>query len=520
MLSPLPYIRFTTLAFPESQFSQYFPRLKVLYFECDENLEELSPENPLLKRGVTVYIGLDKNTKLNNVFNRYCEFINSKAPSRNHFCTRVKSSDFEFVHCTILDPSHTVEASAMMKADRIKVRRERSKERSTKAEVIRLQRESDRKYFKDLRQLLPNLSPELCDVILDCQGKVVDERGYSQNVLATTVRANSVLVSKRCKWLGLKILHAREDLRRQDEIARAEQKNDEQGKLAGQHHGTYVAVGNESPSLCAKSIQSDDEDDVVPSFPLLANDYGGGNHPRAAEVEDDEDDDDIPAKGHRGGGHSTSQSSSSNSSSLVRVSLDHTPEAVKLLLEYCYTNRVLSVGQEAFIKASRYEDPKDVGTLSAKESGPVTPYRKHDWPNGGLPTLSLHVALAGIALAEESHMPRLSLMCEIAASQLVDHKNVIDVLSACQLQQQKTGNRLPLLRKAAMLDCVMANGSIGIDKLYSNPMFKDNLEERCSLVIPSLLEGTVEVLPTNMKTKEWQKKKDKMNSETVMMFTQ
>mmetsp|Transcript_26210 Transcript_26210/g.52685 ORF Transcript_26210/g.52685 Transcript_26210/m.52685 type:complete len:669 (+) Transcript_26210:162-2168(+) len=474
----------------------------LLYFDCDENLDELSPDNPILKRGVSVYIGLDKNTKLEKVFARYCEIVNSNATSNvNH----VKMDDFEFLHTTILDKTNTVEASAMMKNDHIKVHRERSKDRAIMLESIRLQRESDRKYFENLRQLLPNLQPEGtgCDVILDCKGKVVDERGYRQNVLATTVRANSVLLSKRCKWLGQKILYAREEKMRVDEVAASE-------RLERRNRSTSSSLENRSLQ------QSDGEDDVVPAFPQIAgrDNVAVGNQHHAAEIEDDEDDDEITAKN----GESSGTPNGNPCNGIVQVTLDHPPEAVKLLLEYCYTNRVHSLGHEAFTKASRYADPKDVGFLAAKDSGPVSPFKKHSWPNGGLPDVSLHVALAGIALAEEAHMPRLSLMCEIAASQLVDPKNVIDVLSACQLQQQKTGNRLPLLRKAAILDCVMANGSVGVEKLYESTSFKTNLEEKSSLVIPSLLEGAVEVLPTNMKTKEFQKKKDKMSEENEALF--
>lgn len=166
----------------------------ILYFECAQDLDELAPSNPMLKQGTTVYIGLDKNTKLEKVFNQYIKFVNSKIPKKNkggedvNILNTVKLSDLEFLHCILLDAKETVEASALMKNDRIKVYRERSKERSTKAEVMKQQRDSDRKYFKDLRQLLPNPSPEGmgCDVVLDCRGKILDERGYSQNVLATT----------------------------------------------------------------------------------------------------------------------------------------------------------------------------------------------------------------------------------------------------------------------------------------------------------------------------------------------
>ena len=168
----------------------------ILYFECAQDLDELAPSNPMLKQGTTVYIGLDKNTKLEKVFNQYIKFVNSKLPKKNNkgddedlnVLNSVKLSDLEFLHCSLLEAKETVEASALMKNDRIKVYRDRSKERSTKAEVMKQQRDSDRKFFKDLRQLLPNPSPEGmgCDVVLDCRGKILDERGYSQNVLATT----------------------------------------------------------------------------------------------------------------------------------------------------------------------------------------------------------------------------------------------------------------------------------------------------------------------------------------------
>lgn len=470
----------------------------MLYLESDDDLQDLSPKNNILKRGVSVYIGLDKSTKLSEVFQQYCNFVNSKVKHvvykshYGHVPGTVKPSDFEFIHCTLLDAANTVETSAMMKNDRIKVRLNRSKERSTKSEIVRQQRESDRKFFKDLRQMLPNSSPEGMgyDVILDCRGKVMDERGFSQNVLATTVRANSVILSKRCKWLGLKIYNAKEEQSRREELA--------------------VLPYEDEKDYC--TMDSDDEDGVVPLRGAVGNNLAGDSPALAAEVEDD-DEDDLPSpKKPRAVLKSPHLATNANS---VCVPLDHSPEAVKILLEYCYTNRVHSLGQDAFIKASKFASPIEVGMLAAKETGPVAPFRKHEWPDAGFPNVSLHLALAGIALAEEAHMPRLSLMCEIAASQLVTLKNVIDVLSACQLQQQKTGNRLPLLRKAAMLDCVYAHGCMGIDRLYEKPSFKANLEEKRTLVVPSLLEGTVEVLPTNvLAVKDWQKKKDKMETDT------
>jgi hypothetical protein len=101
-------------------------------------------------------------------------------------------------------------------------------------------------------------------------------------------------------------------------------------------------------------------------------------------------------------------------------------------------------------------------------------------------------------------------MCKVATSQLVDANNFINMPSACRVQQQKTGNCLLRLRRAARLDCVMANGSSCINVLYSDPTFKSSLNERRGLVVPSLLEGSVEVMLKNMNTKEIQRIKEKM----------
>ncbi|KAL3806338.1 hypothetical protein ACHAXA_001420 [Cyclostephanos tholiformis] len=519
----------------------------------DEAFRSLSPDNPILKVGTTVYIGLDKNSKLSLVFERYCDFVNASVPPRLRAGDQprhvVRPADLEFFHVGLLDPNLTVEASALMKNDRIGVYPDRSEDRAARAEAMRQQRESDRKYFEDLRSLLPN--PNIdgmagCDVVLDCKGKVVDGRGYSQNVLATTVRANSVLLSRRCKWLGRMISDAREDGRRRAEMTVPSDRSDRsfendydvmRGGDEEEEDATSAAVADGM-----KSGQSDDEDGIIMAERLSAmqragdddddnsnnnNNAAGGEGGNAAKVEDyDDDDEDVNTNAKLEGGsgagkknlpqktmadshhHRTSASSFPNS---VWISLDHPPQAVKLLLEYCYTNRVQSLGHEAFRKAST-----SVGHVDL--SSPVPPFRKHEWPDGGAPMVSLHLALAGIALAEEAHLPRLSLMCEVAASQLVDVSNVIDVLSACRVQQQKTGNRLPILRRAAILDCVMANGSGGIDVLYSNPTFKSSLNERRGLVVPSLLDGTVEVMPTNMNTKEIQRKKEKMALDRKKMF--
>merc|ERR1719362_2426177 len=172
----------------------------------------------------------------------------------------------------------------------------------------------------------------------------------------------------------------------------------------------------------------------------------------------------------------------------------HPPEAVKILLEYCYTNRVISLGQEAFMKSSKLPDPHLSDRSLRHLMGPICPFLRSPWPNKGLPTISFSVALAGIQLAEEVNMPRLSLMCEIAASQLVSSPYVLEALALCQCQFEQTGNRLPILRKAVMLQHVFGNGKSGVVELSDLPSFNRMLADRKELVIPSLMNGTLEVM--------------------------
>ena len=184
----------------------------------------MAPDHPILKPGVTVSIGLDKNTKLSAVFARFVEFCNEKslkfakkAANKAYSHTRVLLKDLEFSHCQVLSGTDTAEASALMKNDRICVRNDQTAERETAAERNRILREADRTYFQQMRHLLPDLGgSKTADIILDCQGKLIDESGRNQQVLCTTVRAHSAIVSKRCPWLGAIIQKARKDAMQQD----------------------------------------------------------------------------------------------------------------------------------------------------------------------------------------------------------------------------------------------------------------------------------------------------------------
>lgn len=173
---------------------------------------------------------------------------------------------------------------------------------------------------------------------------------------------------------------------------------------------------------------------------------------------------------------------------------NHSPEAMTLLLEYCYSNRVVSLGCEAFVKACRTKPQYK------KLQGPVPPFslRAARWPENGEPVVSLAVALAGIRLAEEAQMPRFSLMCEVAASQLVadNATAAVKALEVCGTQEQATGNSLPLLRKAAMNVVFRAHHmptSRGITGVLSSAL----LQEQGSMLVPTLMNGTMEAVEAN-----------------------
>lgn len=461
----------------------------MLFFECMETLEDVAPDHSILQPGNIVAIGLDKGTKLSAVFRRFCEFLNEQYPSVN-----LQKKDFDFFHCDVLKGHDTAESAALMKNDHIEVRKNRREQREAEAEAYRVQREMDRDYFQHMRLLLPDtIGSKTCDVLLDCRGKLVDEQGLNQEVLRTDVRGHSSLLTKRCKWLGDAIKTARDELERQSVVTVPEQEN--QGA-----DGTARRPSN-------ASMREEDEDDGIEALPYALERNEEEANRSATEIEIDDDDDEeedakMPPVDQR---DSTELFGSGGGENLLWVTIpNHSPDAVRLLLEYCYTNRVVSLGQQAFLKACRTKEDRRNPLMPF--TGPVAPYYSHSsrtrgWPNGGLPVVSFAVALAGISLAEEANLPRLSLMCEVAASELVTSSNVVEALGRCTAQEKQTGNTLPLLRKAAM-SVMFENGSRGVVEMCRKPTFRRALEEKTASLVPSLLAGTMEAVSSPEKKKK------------------
>jgi hypothetical protein len=424
--------------------------------ECVDNLP-LFDNHPVLSIGVSVCIGLEKSSKLGSVFDRYIDFANEHA--LNHH-PKITIEDLEFVHCAILSQSDTPEASALMKKDRIRVRRSTKDERALEAESVIIQRELDMNYFENLRLLMTDCINS--DMILECQGSLSGQNATNEKT-NNILRGHSAILSKRSKWFDGLIQQAKAGLSKGSIISTAE----------------ISSLRNQSVSA-----DTDDGDYGIESLSCLSSTEKEMQSEGATKIENDEEDDHISF---------TSKARSewpeplrSNDSEVIWVTIpDHSPDAVKLLLEYCYTNSIISLGQDAFEAAWKpCIKEGDYSSINVprrwKES------MKH-------PRISFAVALAGIAIAEEAKFPRMSLMCEVAACSLLCISNIFEALSMCTRQEQITGNPLKRLRKSAM---ALVLNKFELEELTITKEFNKAImePERSAIFIPSLLIGTMEAV--------------------------
>lgn len=432
--------------------------MKTLKIRCGETLEKYQP-NPVLRENVKVQIGLSKTTKLSAVFNRYVEFCNEQAEGE---AALISLKDLEFIHSQLLHGQDTAESSALMKGDEITAQADRSLQRQAEINYNKTQKEADKTYFNELHNLIfpSNPASRLSDVVLDCRGKITDESGRIQSVFRSSLTCHASIVARRCPWLGRLIAEAK---------ASQEQNGGTNGEANNTANESILSGG--SPTVARRESEEEDivhlTTEVVPRIhtgatPIESDDF---DLETSEDQEDDELPDPLPQKAR------------------VHVVLnDHAPQAVRILLTFLYCNRVPELGYEAFVQSSK-------GFLKkVKESYPVSPFGNlRRWPAQGKPTISFKTALAALSLAEESSMARLSLMCEIAASQLVTTLNVTDALTKCEMQKRATGNELGFLRRAAMA-IVLGSTSTGVE-LFE----KSILSQSCSLV-STLIAGTAEAI--------------------------
>jgi hypothetical protein len=367
-----------------------------------------------------------------------------------------------------------------MKNDRIYVHKSRRDERAFAAESKLLQREANRHYFEHMRGLMTDLSGS-CDILLDCQGKLVDENGLNQEVLRTTLRGHSAILSKRCEWLGTLVKKARDDLGRRSVITIPDQDID------GMKEGLQQEIND--PSARA---DSDDGDEGIAALPYPPEAHDNSRDQGAAQIENDEEEEAGSFVCISRSGSPVVISSAASRNMLWVIIPNHPPEAVKLLLEYCYTNSVIALGQQSFEVA--WNNPDD-DKISAGRS------HSRQWPEGKHPRVTFATACAGIALAEEAKLPRLSLMCEVASSHLVESSNVVEALSMCTRQEELTGNGLARLRKVAMGYVLRRRG---VEMFSRTQAFARAMsdKERSAVLVPSLLVGTMEAMVAHKKKHE------------------
>jgi hypothetical protein len=480
------FVSIANRCFVQSLKFLFFPP-QILFIYCKEALD-IAPDHPIMRPGTTVSIGLEKQTKLSAVFRRYVDFCNETGGEDS----QISLEDLEFIHCQLLNGSDTAETSALMKNDRIQVRKEQKAERDAEAERKRTQREADREYFKQMRNLMSASSKE-ADVILDCKGKIVDKHGRNQRVLSTAVRANSVIIARRCPWLGNIIQQAR--IKAREEAREAEEnKKDEQDETPEQvASGATEIVDDEDEGIQIEEESRNDERRISNGVDLVVDldDDENGDDDEESLGSDDASE---PGRTEEGTANIVGSSHHHHrvgmeSDMLVVTLPNHSPEAVKIILEYCYTNRVLSLGRDAFMLSCK--------TKPSKHAGPVPPFHSshhtNKWPNGGIPRVDFLVALAAIKLAEEAGLKRLSLMCEIAAAQLISVCNVTDALVMSSSQKSVSGNDLPRLRKATM-EVILRRGQRGVNEVGRSGPFKKALQEQRSIIVPTLFQGTMETV--------------------------
>lgn len=448
---------------------------------CNELVKKFE-NHPILNPGVTVQIGLGKSTRLEAVFKRYVKVCKNRDPLHREILV----SDLEFIHATVLKETETAEQAALMKDDRIRVRAERSVASQQEKERNKIQRESDVQYFQQLKGLMrpdPILASDT--VLLDCRGTLPSN---SQPRIRYPVPCVMSLAGHRCSWLRRKIDVALANQKSEDLDQKQRCRDDNWLPQAGSRDTTSPGSTASDGRGSNMSITKDDEFEEMPIRMIgrSLNDIHGEMRaaaaaaaPAAAEIEmegedflDDEAMEEVEPR-------------------RVVVISDHPTEAMVLLLEYCYTNRVASLGVEAFkVAAETKLVPRD-------HQGNIPPYPISSgakrWPNRGDPTVTFDMALASLELAEEADMPRLSLMCEVAASQLVNSSNVVSALTVCSRIQNQSGNELPRLRQASM-DAVLHGKRSVTDK----SVFRHALQEEAKLLVPTLLQGLVQSMTGRM----------------------
>jgi hypothetical protein len=291
-------------------------------------------------------------------------------------------------------------------------------------------------------------------------------------------------VSRRCPWLGELIRKAR--LERDKKLQRHEPPEPRQIPPARPEGQPDVVLLDDEPRA-PPGAAGQAADDVA----VVRADGGGGEQalppvPRGNVVQHNDSDEFWDAKmldeDEDDGWHEPPK----HPADAVVVTLRHPEDAVKLLLEYLYTNRAVDLGHDAFVTACRTRPTHTQGPVPPFNFGSSTSRRR--WPNRGEPAVTYQTAVALVKLAFEAGLPRLALMAEVAASQLVTTANAVEALSFCHEARSELGRDLERLRKATM-GLILRHGNVWV-----YPSFRHELKERRHVLVPTLISGTVEAL--------------------------
>ena len=426
---------------------------------------------------------------------------------------------------------HTLEQCCLMKDDKVfvSVKKDNSLEVERAAEVEK----SDELYFRQLANLMPDLTPG-ADVVFDCTGK----SGDGQQLLATKVKGHAGIISARCEWLGAKIAQSKALFALNEMPWSSSSSDNDDGR--GRALRPPSRSGGQAASLEPPAVIIEDGSgsarapygDIVSAVDGGSADGGGssGTSQRCTSSASDT----ARSSPQVIVNESTSAAAPPTSKPpLVVVQLpQHPPEAFKIFLEYVYTNRSICLGQKAFCETSVLQGDKELteeelaqlgtnepNSIVEDENGngqtndifasqttiwhketklnkePVPPFPNGKWPFGGKPTVRMHDILSTLRLADESGLLKLSRMCEIAASELLSPSNVATVLSVCTSLKERSGNEMPILVRACMNFILDVNN---ISKTTVHATFTKTLTEQKSVLVPFLLDGLVKVMPESI----------------------
>lgn len=351
----------------------------------------------------------------------------------------------------------------------------------------------------------------------------------------TQLMCHGPLVSRRCPWLGELIRQARIERDKKLQQRQREQPqhlppargDDPDGIENGQQdpqlppdcHGgqpDVVLVDDEPPQdNPGGNIQAADDVAVVradddanrdrdrqPPFPPapqghLVQQIDSDEFWDAKMLEDDDDDFDDGSVAADGGANRAVSGDEpprlpAEATGAVVVTLRYPKDAVKLLLEYLYTNRAVDLGHDAFVTACRTKPTHIQGPVPPFSVGTSTSRRR--WPNRGEPAVLYATAVALVKLALEAGLPRLALMAEVAASQLVTSANIVEALSFCHETRSELGRDLDRLRKATMSVILRPASHSTQGSVWVYPSFRHELKEKRHVLVPTLLSGTMEAL--------------------------